>query len=258
MEPITICITTFKRRLEIFKSLVDQIKQFYPDIQILVAINGEHEDGMDEDYRKNILQYISTKNNVIPIMFTEFRSLSKLWNNLVIFSKTNYNLVLNDDLVFENPNIILDIQNTIEKTRLGLFVINGIWSHFVVNKEKLHDLGYFDERLLSHGEEDGDMLWRYIEKYDSGVPSLAIPGIYNMAEGTDTPTTNMDSHYLNKPRFNSTFISEKYKESENAIISGWFGKPRIKVIDDQTQYPYEMFWWKNRKNIKKGIKIDFD
>jgi len=258
MEPITICITTFKRRLELFKELVNKIKSFYPDIEIIVSINGEHEEGMDDTYRSEVLSFISTKRNVIPMMCTEFRSLSKLWNNMVVFSKTNYNFVLNDDLLFENENIIPTIQQVIEQTKLGLFLVNGTWSHFVISKEELHKLGYFDERLLALGEEDGDMLWRYIEKYGNGVPSLGIPGISNIGEGLDIPTTNMDSHYLNKPRFNSTFINEKYKEDNDAVIVGWFGQPRIKVIEDQKQYPYEMFWWNNRENISKGVKVNFE
>lgn len=257
MEPISICITTFKRRLDLFKSLVDAIKEFYPDIEVLVAINGEHEEGIDEQYRSDILSYISTKKNVIPIMFTEFRSLSKLWNNLVIFSKTNYNLILNDDLIFENSQIIPQIQQAIKQTKLGLFTINGNWSHFVISKEELDSLGYFDERLLSLGEEDGDMLWRYIDKYNQFVSTLSIPGIYNIAEGTEIPTTNMECHYQNKPKFNSTFINFKYRKSESAVISGWFGEPRIKCIPDEPQYPYEMFWLRNKKNMKDGKRIDF-
>ena len=254
MENITICITTFKKRLELVKILINSIKNFYPNIEILVAINGEHNEGMDENYRTEILKFISTKNNVIPIMFTEFRSLSKLWNVLVTFSKTNFNLVLNDDLIFEDANIVDNIINHIKNTGQEFFTLNSTFSHFVVSKKELDNLGYFDERLLAHGEEDGDMVWRYIERYGHYLPALRINGIKNVGDYSE-PTTNMVSHVYNKPKFNRTFCNLKYKPSNVGFV-GMFGTPHINVIPNEKQYPYEMFWYKNKKNISNGDSID--
>ena len=254
MENLTICITTFKKRLDLVKDLIDSIKKYYPTIEILVAINGEHNEGMDDNYRSNILQYISTKNNVIPIMFTEFRSLSKLWNNLVIFSKTNYNVVLNDDLLFTDESILPKIQEHINNTGQGIFTINGTFSHFVVSKVELDKLGYFDERLLAHGEEDGDMVWRYIEKYSHYLPILRLNGIVNVGD-YNTPTTNITAHIYNKPKFNRTFCFNKYIPNNNGIV-GMFGSPYINVIPNERQYPYEMFWLKNKINISNGDKFE--
>jgi hypothetical protein len=256
MEEITICITTFKRRLPLFKNLVDNIKKFYPDIEILVAINGEYKESVDNNYRKEILSYISSKKNVIPIMYTEFRSLAKLWNNLVIFSKTNYNLILNDDLSFDNGKLIECIQDVIEKTNLGLFTLNRSWSHFVVSKIELDKIGYFDERLLAIGEEDGDILWRYQEKYNKSVFTVNINGIKNLACDYDIAPTNMDTHVDNKPKFNAIFAKEyKYKLDKNGI-NGIFGAPYARVLSDDKQYPYEMFYLKNKENIKDGKNIN--
>ncbi len=251
MEDITICITTFKKRLDMVKNLINDIKEYYPNITLLLAINGENnEEGMNDTYRSDILQFISTKTNVIPIMFTEYRSLSKLWNTLVIFSKTNYNLILNDDLIFKNGLIIPTIQKCIETNKLGIFTINGSFSHFVISKTQLDELGYFDERLLAHGEEDGDMVWRYIDKYSNDIPNLNISGITNMADYKTKPD-NMVLHVDNKPKFNRTFCFGKYEQSQNGIV-GMFGSPHINVISNEKQYPYEKFWFKNRKNISKG------
>lgn len=257
MEDITICITTFKRRLPLFKDLIKSIKKFYPDIEILVAINGENEENVDDNYRREILSFISSQKNVIPIMFTEFRSLSKLWNNLVIFSKTNYNLILNDDLYFNNNRIIELIQEKINNdNNIGLFTINGGWSHFVISKVELDELGYFDERLLAIGEEDGDMTWRYIQKYNKNIPVLYINNIRNLACDYNIAPTNMVTYVDNKPKFNSTFIKNfKYKKNNNGIV-GMFGIPYEKILQDDKQYPYEMFWLKNKYNIKNGNKIE--
>lgn len=232
------------------KDLINSIKKYYPNIEVLVAINGEHNENMDDEYRSDLLHFASTKKNVIPIMFTEFRSLSKLWNTLVVFSKTNYNLVLNDDLIFENESIIPNIQEHIKNSKHGIFTINGTFSHFVVSKIELDSLGYFDERLLAHGEEDGDMVWRYIEKYSHYLPLLRLSGIKNVGD-YETPTTNMTPHVYNKPKFNRTFCFSKYKQANNGII-GMFGSPYINVIPNVRQYPYEMFWYKNKINISNG------
>lgn len=256
MENITICITTFKRRLSLFKELVKSIKKIYPDIEIIVAINGEYNEGVDENYRKDILSFISSQKNVIPIMFTEFRSLSKLWNNLVILSKTNYNLILNDDLSFTNQNIIQEINDFISKNQKGIFTINNSWSHFVVSKIELDRLGYFDERLLTIGEEDDDMVWRYIEKYNQKVPTLWINGIRNLACDYNIPPTNIKTYIDNKPLFNATFIKKyKYKHDTNGIY-GMFEIPCTRVLNDEKQYPYELFWINNKHNIRDGEKIE--
>lgn len=257
MEDITICITTFKRRLPLFKNLIKSIKKFYPDIEILVAINGENEESVDDNYRYEILSFIALQKNVIPIMFTEFRSLSKLWNNLVIFSKTNYNLILNDDLYFNNNKIVESIQEKINNdNNIGLFTINGGWSHFVVSKIELDKLGYFDERLLAIGEEDGDMTWRYINMYNKEIPKLRADNIFNLACDYNIAPTNMVTYVDNKPKFNSTFIKEhKYCNSNNGII-GMFGSPHEKILQDEKQYPYEIFWLRNKTNIKNGDKIE--
>lgn len=256
MEDITICITTFKRRLPLFKNLICSIKIFYPDIEILVAINGENEENVDNNYRNEILTFIASQKNVIPIMFTEFRSLSKLWNNLVIFSKTNYNLILNDDLYFNNDKIIEKIQEKINSDKIGLFTVNGSWSHFVISKIELDKLGYFDERLLAIGEEDGDMTWRYINMYHKNIPQLKLNDIYNLACDYNIAPTNIVTYVDNKPKFNSLFIKKyKYNKSITGPI-GMFGSPHEKILHDEKQYPYEMFWIKNKNNIKDGDKIE--
>ena len=162
---LTIGITTFKRRLESVEKMIDFIKKCDKDIIINLAINGEVDEDFDEDYRQGILNLCKKHNNIFPFFCQEFRSLAKLWNNLVIFSKTEHNLILNDDLVFnESQNFVEIIKQIISQNpKIGLFTINGSFSYFVITKKQLDDVGYFDERFLLHGEEDGDFVYRFIE-----------------------------------------------------------------------------------------------
>src|ERR1035437_8457771 len=161
---LSIDITTFKKRYHMLSNMVDYIRKCDSKIPINITINGEIEEEFDEVFRKNILGLCLKYENIYPIFFQEFRALSKAWNTLVIFSKTEYNLILNDDLVFNQSYNLVDIikKAISENKSIECFNINNSWSHYVITKSFLDKMNYFDERLLLHGEEDGDFVWRYI------------------------------------------------------------------------------------------------
>lgn len=258
---LTIGITTFKRRLESVERMINFIKKCDKDVIINLAINGEVDEEFDENYRQGILTLCKKHSNIFPFFCQEFRSLAKLWNNLVIFSKTEHNLILNDDLVFdENQNFVEIVKQVINQNpNIGLFTINGSFSHFVITKKQLDELGYFDERFLLHGEEDGDFVWRYIEKYGNYQPSVGLPIVANLHQtGKDDPTmiiSNVEIGYSNKPKFNQEFTVTKYKYNPKSTISGLYGRPHERIIDDSKQYPYEKFYFDNKHNLKKFEKI---
>jgi len=257
----SIGITTFKRRLESVEKMIDFIKKCDKDIIINIAINGEVDEEFDENYRQGILRICQKYNNIFPFFCQEFRSLAKLWNNLVIFSKTEHNLILNDDLVFNQEQNFVEIvkQVIVANPNIGLFTINGSFSHFVITKKLLDDVGYFDERFLLHGEEDGDFVWRYIEKYGNYQPSVNLPIVANLhqtgKEDTSMIANNVEIGYSNKPRFNQEFTLTKYKYNQDAVISGLYGRPHERVLSDSTQYPYEKFYFENKHNLSKFEKI---
>jgi hypothetical protein len=43
--------------------------------------------------------------------------------------------------------------------------MNKSWSHFLISRQEIDELGYFDKRILGLGEEGGNMTWRYIRQY---------------------------------------------------------------------------------------------
>lgn len=258
----TIGITTFKRRIESVKSMIEHIRSCDEDIIINLAVNGEVEEEFDEEYRKKILEICIKYKNIFPFFYQEFRALSKLWNNLVISSKTEYNLILNDDLIFDNSTNFVHIVNDIiiKNPDVKCFTINGSWSHFVITRELLDEMNYFDERFLLHGEEDGDFVWRYIDKYGGYPPSirLAMANKHQTGQEDDTMiTNNTDIGYANKPKFNQEFTVIKYQHDPSSTISGLYGKPHKKTLQDERQYPYESFYLKNKSGLKKfkGIEL---
>jgi len=259
---LSIGITTFKKRLESVKEMIDFLKKCDPNIIINLSINGEIDEEFDENYRKEILQVCLNHNNVFPFFFQEFRALAKSWNHLIIASKTEYNLILNDDLVFDKSQNIVDIIKNIiaQNTGVNLFTINGSFSHFVITKKLLDDMNYFDERFLLHGEEDGDFVWRYIDKFGAYPPSVNLPILANLHQtGKNDPTliaSNTEIGYANKPKFNQEFTITKYEHDPNAKISGLYGRPHKRILDDEKQYPYEKFYFNNKNNFKKFEKIN--
>ena len=258
----SIGITTFKRRLKSVEDMISYLKSCDDNIIINLAVNGEVVEDFDEDYRKHILHICLNYTNVFPFFYQEFRSLSKLWNNLVISSKTEYNLILNDDLRFDKHHNFVDLVRLTltQDTHVPCFTINESWSHFVITKQFLDEMNYFDERFLLHGEEDGDFVWRYIDKFGTYPPSVSLPMVINVHQtGQSDPTLiaqDTEIGYANKPRFNQEFTVTKYKFDPSAKISGLYGRPHKRILNDEKQYPYESFYYKNRDNLRTFKKID--
>ena len=253
MKKYSICITTFKERIELCKQLIQSISDINNTIDIIVTVNGNNEEHMNEEYRKEIISFCSQIPNCYPIVCPEFKSLAKLWNTLVIFSNTQYNLILNDDIAINNIQTLDIINKVINQTDHEFFTINGSFSHFLITKDILHSLNYFDERLIAFGEEDGDIVHRYIFKYNKPIPILPIPGIVNI-NAYDKSSSNLETHIDNKPRFNREYIYCKYIPDKKGI-TGMSPHPVKQVIEDLQQYPYEKFNLLNRHNIKSYNSI---
>ena len=253
---ITIGIVTFRERLHLIKNLIKQLKTIIPgDIDILLAINGNNEELMPESYRQEILDLSKLYKNIYPIFCPEYKSLSKLWNTLVIFSKTEYNLIMCDDTFINNPYMLSLIENHVNQTRDEFFLINNQFSHFIVTKHKLHELGYFDERLVGHGEEDGDMVYRHIETQNKKIPNLYISDMGNLSS-YDLRNTNIECHIDNKPTVNRKISKLKYKDDPQGIC-GMNSTPLSPtgLLENYQQYPYELFFLENKHNIAKFTKI---
>jgi hypothetical protein len=257
MIDITIGIVTFKERESLVIEMLSNLKTLnnINNVDIILTVNGNNEEKMPDTYRQSMINLSKNHTNVYPIICPEFKSLAKLWNTIVIFSKTNYNIILTDDVFVGNVYSIDMIDDFIGSTGCEFFTINNQFSHFVVTKKILHTLGYFDERFIAFGEEDGDMVHRYIEMFNNPIENLHIPNFYNMAR-YDLTSNELETHIDNKPRFNREFSMLKYKENTDGIY-GMSPVPIIKIMDDYQQYPYEEFVIENKHNIKKFKKVVF-
>jgi Glycosyltransferase like family 2 len=248
----SIVITTFDKRFsEFLVPLVKNIKLERPHLEIIVTVNGSCRADFNEHYRQELLGFLATQQNCFPTLFPNFQSLAKMWNRGILTATQERVLVLNDDLhipaghgaagFFDQLDVAL--ANT-EST----FKINGSFSHFVVNKQELIDVGFFDERLLGLGEEDGDFHWRYHEKLGREIPSINLPAIDNI--NSDIADDGFIKGVKNYAKFNRDFIKTiKYKEVLLGGYRGVFDRRVKKLEADLLQYPYENFYRDNQHKV---------
>ena len=260
-----IAITTFEKRFEKYlKPLIYSIRKQKPVTPIWIAVNGENKQPFSEEYRKNLLRFCAKVDYVYLFMHEEFRSLSKLWNNLVISNSKNYTLLLNDDVVihdrffekldnvhYNRPQSLGTLSYTIRESQEDPDDIISAYdfSHFMVNIEELMRLNWFDERYISIGREDLDFSMHYQKQFNKMIDCVQIEGIYN-----ESPTqnrlqnTNLDST-SKYSQVNKDFFDLKYATTNFNIRNEKEHFEVEKVIDDYSQYPYEMFFRENKDRI---------
>jgi len=256
MQNYTVGIVTYVERFEKwFKPLLRTIKEQRPNVEIIVCINGEHNKEFNQDYRRDILEYIAKFNNVFPIMMTTHRSLSKLWNNLLINASNNILVRLNDHLIIPNDSFWTKIETSIRDSDGRSFKINGSWSHTVLNRREIESVGWFDERYLGAGEEDGDMEWRWAEGHGQEFLNISGFPIDNNWNNVDFEKCLVNLRKYNGKRslFNREFNYKKYeRDDDHGVAHGMMyagGKKLRCVLPTENQYPYERFFWENKDNL---------
>ncbi len=151
----SIGVVTYVKRYEIhFLPLIKRLITVFPDTQIIIAINGYYDQEIQHEYLNKITNLRSTYKNVNFITYHKGQSLSKLWNQLIISSKTNKTFIFNDDI-----KIAATFRNQLEKSAIlkeKCALINSSWSHFLISKEIIKFNGWFDERFPGVGYEDQD------------------------------------------------------------------------------------------------------
>jgi predicted glycosyltransferase involved in capsule biosynthesis len=228
--------------------LIKSIYDYNNNIEVVVMVNAPYNGSMCSTYKKDMLLFLSNYPNVYPHFCTEFRSLSKMWNNELIFASNNYVLILNDDVTLL-PNIFNDVINFIKLNNLKSFKINGSWSHVLLNRNEINEVGWFDERLLGVGEEDGDMEFRWSKFYNDNFNTYFTNNILNHVD--ESADSNIKKHSSSKySKFNRDFIEKKYRINFlNGRIYGMNEFPVVQNILDEKQYPYEKNYWKNKNML---------
>lgn len=247
----SVVITTFDKRFEAFLvPLIAEIKAQRPNLEIIVTINGPGRGPFDEHYRSKVLAFCAQHAFVYPTVFPNFQSLAKMWNRGALTASNERTLILNDDLQVgrDQAGCFFDYLEKALLAQPGTFKINGSFSHFVADKRELIEVGFFDERLLGLGEEDGDFFWRYHQKFHQEIPSIELGLIHNVQ--SDLADDGYTKGIRTASQFNRDFIqNNKYKNSLLGGYRGMFDQKVKQVLEDEKQYPYEQFYLDNKKGL---------
>jgi hypothetical protein len=229
-----------------------------PDVDKVIFVNGQHKKDFDQNYRKDILKFAADCPRTYLIMSPIFRGCSYMWNTCFNHSSTPYCLNLNDDVSLVDGFFDEYEQMLMHNSQLGdeSFRINFSFSHFSLYRNDLFDVGYFDERLLGVGEEDGDWLWRWEVAKKKSMRVYRSNCLVNHIDTAETNVENMVKAGGKYSKFNADWIfSYKYQPdapldpSKPSAIS-MYGRP-IQMRDGAMTpeyYPAEKWY---RENINR-------
>jgi predicted glycosyltransferase involved in capsule biosynthesis len=152
-----------------------------------------------------------------------------MWNIGIIHSRTSSILILNDDVSLIPEYFDRDIRvalSLLSETKILTF--NASWSHFIIDKDCVTDIGWFDEHLIGIGNEDGEYAERYSRITGSYIPTLKIDAFLNITDSTrDLDIVSAGSKYS---LFNCVLNNLRNKQpSQHPYIN-----------------PYPMNEWQNR------------
>jgi glycosyltransferase involved in cell wall biosynthesis len=244
----TIGITTFDKRFDMLQALVKSIRS-YTENDIIVTVNGNYNEDINEEFRCKSLNFFSTFTRIYPFYFTELRGLAKMINTIFVHSRTENVLILNDDLEIAGPEFFEDLDNAFNGLT-DIIKLQNTWyssfSHYIAKKSFMDELGYYDERLLGFGEEDGDISYRYIQKFNREVPSFGVRQLNHLSSEIRQPVKPGIGKYSFYNR--DYMFSEKYKLGEGSV-RGMFDAPATMLKPTEKQYPYEKHFMDNKHKL---------
>lgn len=174
----SIGIATYVSRYEGFLiPLVMNLTSLYPDTQILITANGYYDLNKQKEYLRKINGFLANYPNVKLIGFEEPQSLSKLWNLMILNSMSEKIIILNDDVEI-SPCFRRDIEKS-ELMKVDFSLINRSWSHYLISKVVIKNIGWFDERFPELGNEDEDYESRMAFK-NMPVKDVKIASVLNV------------------------------------------------------------------------------
>ena len=181
-EKFSIGIVTYIARYDrFFKQLIHQLTSIFPDVEIIVMINGHYDLAAQNEYLKKISGQLNQFQNVKYTTHHNPEGLSKLWNKIILNASTEHVFIFNDDISV-SPKLREELFSMKKDT---ITLINNSWSHFMISKKIIHEIGWFDERFPAIGNEDQDYEFRLLAKQH--IPNVVYNGeIKNLVE---QPTT---------------------------------------------------------------------
>lgn len=252
-------VTYVARFEEFFVPIIKQLVEVFPEKEIVCIINGHYDQTLQIKYLKKVTAFLSQFPNVRYITNEVNQPLSKCFNWLLMMSYAPRMLILNDDISL-NLLFRLDFEKRLAEGNSDLFVINHSWSHFLISKQFVKEIGWFEERLPATGQEDGDYQIRIRDK-GKQVAHVTCHGITNYI----APQTNAGWANISKvvqggkaSAVNDEFLAKKY---ENEHLRPGMETPMFydfSCLDDRANNFNEKQFGKTKKiSVFLFLKLPF-
>lgn len=210
-----VVVTTHSRRFSDCLQLIDSLsRELSNDVSIYVVINADTFGDYDQLLRSSFLSQATKLPRVFPVCLGNPAGMSELWNLGIRLADSENVFMLQDDLLVDEKTIrgiFKDALAVLKESQM--VVINDSYGHFGITKDCVQKVGWFDERFLGFGEEDGDYSMRYRSVYGSKVPVLNAYGLHNEASsvGYEEVVKANGKYSL----FNTALMRLKYTETRD-------------------------------------------
>ena len=210
----SIGVVTYLNRFDsYFKNLIKRLSRLFPDFDITVFINGHHDTVSQIKYLRDIMAFLSDYPQIRYVTHLDHQPLARGWNWLTFLAYHPHVLILNDDVY---PD--MQFRHNLEAITppQPIFTLNSSWSHFVIHKDVLRTVGWFDERFQGIGWEDGDMICR-CALYGVPIGNVSIHGLHNYVAPADNPSFAQLSEITHKKysQINLSFFEKKWRPSRD-------------------------------------------
>jgi hypothetical protein len=209
----SIGIVTYLGRFEsYFKPLIKKLHFLFPDYDVCVWINGHYDTVKQIKYLRDVIAFLRKYPNIRYVTNLEHHPLANGYNWVILMSKCPMVIILNDDV-----SVDWEFRHHLERLDgvPGIFTLNRSWSHFVISKEVVRAVGWFDERFLGIGDEDSDYICRLAMK---GIPlgNIAVHGLHNyIAPPDDASWAHLSGVIHGKySQINREFLMKKWWRSD--------------------------------------------
>lgn len=241
----SILVTTFEKRF--FGNalpLVQELRKQMPDIPILIFINGNLGGDHDKALRSKFLKSLSEISNIDVVCNGRMTGISRNWNLGIQLASTEQVLCLSDDVLISSE-FFKDVEVLFKQNELnGLTVIES-FACFFISRNLIDLIGWFDERYLGFGIEDGDYLWRF-ENYFGFPPSRYKIDSFSHAWQSDRGDDVMGEGKYSLANF--AYNDLKYINDENGL-QGPYSEKKISRLSSEYIHPMEDF----RRNTSKAL-----
>lgn len=152
--------------------------------------------------------------NVSLISMKSNIGVAASWNMLcrTIFQKSDYALILNDDIYLGRNQ--LQIENLLPKDKKPFFLKATIdWCAFIISKSMFQEIGAFNEEFFPAYYEDNSYEYRMkLKGYKARTNPLLNPFVYNSSQTLEKAPRIADAVKNNKRIYIEMWGGEPHKE----------------------------------------------